>query len=321
MQKILEYREYVLYAGYFLAFMAMFIFMRMILTEQENLSTQENLRDIDGKKTSNSLVRITRPFFTQYILPSIRGKQRFDKMRTNYRRKVISAGLKDQLTADEFIAFKIFLVVFFPLMAGMWNATAPLLTKMMVDLQLLEPGDLPSIPGMIIPALPFIGYLYPDIWVDGLIKERHKSVIKSLPFVVDLLALSTEAGLDFIGALQKVVDKALPGPLIDELEQALKEIKVGSSRAEALRELAFRINMQEVNSFIAVLVSADQMGASIGKVLRQQSDQIRNLRFVRAERAGAVAAQKLMFPTFALILPAILLMMMGPFYLSGGGME
>jgi tight adherence protein C len=318
MQKILEYREYVLYAGYFLVFVATFIFMRMILTEQENLSTQENLRDLDGKRTANPLVRVTRPFFTQYILPSIRGKSRFDQMRTNYRRKVISAGLKDQLTADEFIAFKIFLVVFFPLAAGFWNATNPLLGKMMADLQLLEPGDLPLIPGMIIPALPLVGYLYPDMWVNGLIKERHKSVIKSLPFVVDLLALSTEAGLDFIGALQKVVDKAAPGPLVDELEQALKEIKVGSSRAEALRELAFRINLQEVNSFIAVLVSADQMGASIGKVLRQQSDQIRSLRFVMAEKAGAVAAQKLMFPTFALILPAILLMMIGPFYLSGG---
>ena len=143
-----------------------------------------------------------------------------------------------------------------------------------------------------------------------------------MPFVVDLLALSTEAGLDFIGAIQKVVEKAVPSPLIDELEQALKEIKVGSSRAEALRELASRINMQEVNSFIAVLVSADQMGASIGKVLRQQSDQIRTLRFVRAEKAGAVSAQKLMLPTFGLILPAILLIMLGPFLLqsmAGGG--
>jgi tight adherence protein C len=141
-------------------------------------------------------------------------------------------------------------------------------------------------------------------------------VIKALPFVVDLLALSTEAGLDFIGAIQKVVEKAAPSPFIDELTQVLKEIKVGSSRAEALREMAFRINMQEVNSFVAVLVSADQMGASIGKVLRQQSEQIRTLRFLRAEKAGAVAAQKLMFPTFALILPAILIVMLAPFALQ-----
>ena len=91
---------------------------------------------------------------------------------------------------------------------------------------------------------------------------------------------------------------------------------MGSSRAEALRELAFRINLQEVNSFVAVLVSADQMGAYIGKVLRQQSDQIRTLRFLKAEKAGAIAAQKLMFPTFALILPAILIVMLVPFALQ-----
>jgi tight adherence protein C len=300
------YREWVLYAGYGLIGLATFLLMRMLLTEQENMSTQENIRDLEGKKTANPLVRITRPFFSQYIMPAIRGKARFDKMRVKYRRKLISGGLKDQLTADEFISFKILLIVFFPLIAG-----------------LLKAADFADVPGFAFLVLPVVGFIYPDFWVNGLVNERHKSVIKSLPFVVDLLALSTEAGLDFIGALQKVVDKAVPSPLIDELEQALKEIKVGSSRAEALRELAFRINMQEVNSFIAVLVSADQMGASIGKVLRQQSDQIRTLRFVRAEKAGAVASQKLMFPTFALILPAIILIMLGPFFLQSmqGGMS
>ena len=279
--------------------------MRMLLSEQENMSTQENMRELDGKKTANSLVRMTRPFFAQYIMPAIRGKQRFEKMRVKYRRKLISGGLKEQLTADEFISFKILLIVFFPLIAGVIRA--------------LGFYEVPSIAFFLLPG---VGFYYPDFWVNGLITVRHKSVIKSLPFVVDLLALSTEAGLDFIGAIQKVVEKAAPSPLIEELEQALKEIKVGSSRAEALRELASRINMQEVNSFIAVLVSADQMGASIGKVLRQQSDQIRTLRFVRAEKAGAVSAQKLMFPTFALILPAILLIMLGPFLLQsmiGGG--
>jgi tight adherence protein C len=307
MNKIVEYREYVLYAGYFLIFLCTFLLMRMLMSEQESMSTQENLRDLDGKKTENGLVRMTRPFFTQYIVPSIRGKSRFEKMRTDYRRKLVSAGLKDQLTADEFIAFKILLIVVFPLLAGVANAVG----KAGISIQ-------------IIMVLPLVGYFYPDFWVSSLIKERHKSVIKTLPFVVDLLALSTEAGLDFIGALQKVVDKAVPGPLIDELEQALKEIKVGSSRAEALRELAHRINMQEVNSFIAVLVSADQMGASIGKVLRQQSDQIRALRFTRAEKAGAVAAQKLTFPTFMFILPAIMILILGPFFLQAmkdGGMN
>ncbi len=302
---ISDYRDIVLYAGYALIFLATFIIASMLLSEQENMSAQENLRELDGKKTSNPLVRFTRPFFSQYIVPSIRGRARFNETRTKYRRKIISAGLKDELTADEFISFKILLIVVFPLLGGFIRAL-----------------DLYDLSKEIIMILPVVGFFYPDLWVRGRILERHKQVIKSLPFVVDLLALSTEAGLDFIGAIQKVVEKAVPSPFIDELTQVLKEIKVGSSRAEALREMAFRINLQEVNSFVAVLVSADQMGASIGKVLRQQSDQIRTLRFLKAEKAGAVAAQKLMFPTFALILPAILIVMLAPFALQamvGGG--
>ncbi len=301
---ISDYSQLVLYAGYALIFLATFIVVSMLQSEQENLTTQENLRELDGKKTSNPLVRATRPFFTQYILPSIRGRASLNETRTKYRRKIISAGLKDELTADEFISFKILLIVVFPMIGGIIRAS-----------------NMYEVPTVVIIALPIVGFFYPDFWVNGLINARHKQVIKSLPFVVDLLALSTEAGLDFIGAIQKVVEKAHGSPFIDEMTQVLKEIKVGSSRAEALREMAFRINLQEVNSFVAVLVSADQMGASIGKVLRQQSDQIRTLRFLKAEKAGAVAAQKLMFPTFALILPAILIVMLAPFALqamSGG---
>lgn len=305
---ISEYSDFVLYAGYALIFGAVFIITRAVVSEQENMSAQENMREIDGNKTSNQLVRLTRPFFTQYVVPSIRGRARFDETRLEYRRKIISAGLKDEITADEFIAFKALLIVVFPIIGG-----------------IIRFSHIYDLSGTIILCLPVLGFFYPDLWVNGRITERHKQVIKSLPFVVDLLALSTEAGLDFIGAIQKVVEKANPSPFIDELTQVLKEIKVGASRAEALREMAYRINLQEVSSFVAVLVSADQMGASIGKVLRQQSEQIRVLRFLQAEKAGAVANQKLMVPTFVLILPAILIIMLAPFgiqaMVGGGGSD
>jgi tight adherence protein C len=133
---------------------------------------------------------------------------------------------------------------------------------------------------------------------------------------VDLLALSTEAGLDFLGAIGKVVEKARPSPLVEEFAQLLKEIKVGASRQDALREMAARIDMTAINSFVAILISADQMGASIGKILRQQSEQIRSERMLRAEKAGAAAAQKVLLPVALFILPAVILMIMGPFGLS-----
>jgi tight adherence protein C len=125
-----------------------------------------------------------------------------------------------------------------------------------------------------------------------------------------------------VGAIGKVVEKAKPSPLVDELSQVLKEIKVGSSRSEALKEMAVRLGLSEVNSFIAILVSAEQMGASIGKVLRQQSEQMRVERMMRAEKAGAAASAKIIVPVILIIMPAVLLVMVGPMALSivlGGG--
>ena len=294
-----EMREMVIYAGYLLVGLATFLVARMLFQEEENRAAAENLSDLKDRKATNALVKFTRPFFTQYVVPSIRGKAVWDNQRKHYRRKIISAGLKDELTPDEFIAFKFFLILFFPLVGGFLRA-----------------GDFLDLSGAAIAASAIAGWFYPDFWVNSRIKTRQAQVLKSMPFIVDLLALSTEAGLDFLGAVGKVVEKAKSSPLVDELSQVLKEIKVGSSRGEALREMAARINMIEINSFIAILISADQMGASIGKILRQQSEQIRVERMLRAEKAGAAAGQKLMIPIIFLILPAVLIMIGAPFILG-----
>jgi tight adherence protein C len=298
-------RDLVLYAGYLSIFLAVFLIARMLLSEEARSAAQDNLDDSRNRKSSSKLLQSTRPFFTQYVVPLVRGKKFWDNRRIVYRRRVISAGLKDEVTADEFIAYKIFLVVFFPLVGLVLNAIK------MTDLSLLT-----------ILGSGVAGFFYPDFWMNGLIKQRQKQVLRSMPFIVDLLSLSTEAGLDFIGAIQKVVEKSSPSPLVDELGQMLREIKVGSSRAEALREMANRIGMTEVNSFVAILISSDQMGASIGKTLRQQSDQIRSERLLRAEKEGAKAASKVLLPSVMFLLPAVLLIIGGPFilsFMSGGG--
>jgi tight adherence protein C len=113
-----------------------------------------------------------------------------------------------------------------------------------------------------------------------------------------------------------VVEKANPSPLVEEFGQLLKELQVGASRAEALREMALRIDMPQINSFVSVLISADQMGAPVGRVLRQQSDAIRSERMVRAEKAGVAASQKVILPLVLFIMPAVLLMIFGPFILG-----
>lgn len=289
----------VLYAGYLAVFLATYLVSRMLLSEEEKNAAQENLADLRNRKSSSKLVQFTRPFFTQYVVPMIRGKKFWDSRRIEYRRRLITAGLREDLTPDEFIAYKFFLIAFFPVIGLILNAIG------LADLSWFT-----------IVGAGLAGFFYPDFWVKTLVTKRQKQILKSMPFVVDLLSLSTEAGLDFIGAIQKVVDKAASSPLIDELGQMLREIKVGSSRSDALREMSNRIGMTEVNSFVAILISADQMGASIGKILRQQSDQIRSERLLRAEKEGAKAASKVLLPSVMFLLPAVLLMVAGPFILA-----
>jgi len=289
--------QLVIYVGYGLVFLATFIFARMLLKEGEVRAAQENL-EAGSKEPSNGLVKITRPFFTQYVMPIVRGKPYWDKKRKKYRRKIVAAGLKDELTPDEFISFKLFLILFFPIVGGILNAMD------LLDL------DLKTLVGSAA-----AGWFYPDLWVRQRLQARQKKILVSMPFVVDLLALSMEAGLDFIGAIGKVVEKSQPGPLVEELAQLLKEIKVGSSRQEALREMSLRIDMTEMNSFVAILISADQMGASIGKILRAQSEAIRGERMLRAEKEGAKAGQKILIPLMFIVF-AVFVMVIGPFVLS-----
>lgn len=298
-------KDIVLYAGLLAVGASAYLLARMLLSEEERSAAQENLADLRNRKSSSKLVQITRPFFTQYVVPMVRGKKFWDSRRIGYRRKILTAGLKDELTSDEFIAYKFFLVFFFPMVGLALNA-----------------GGFADFAWFTIVGAGAAGFFYPDFWVSQLIKKRQTQILKSMPFIVDLLALSTEAGLDFIGAIQKVVEKASPSPLVEEFAQMLREIKVGSGRAEALRELSLRIGMTEVNSFVAILISADQMGASIGKILKQQSDQIRSERLIRAEKAGAKAASQVLLPSVLFLLPAVILMIFAPFVLTamtGGG--
>jgi tight adherence protein C len=292
-------RDNVLYAAYALIGGGVFFVARMVLQEEESRAAQDNLSDRSKGKSTNFLVRITKPFSVNYVVPMIRSKDFWDTMRRKYRRKLIAAGMREELSPDEFVAFKLLLILFFPVALG-----------------LLQAGDFVSLPLSVILLSGVAGWFYPDIWVNGRAKKRQKAILKAMPFIVDLLALSTEAGLDFVGAIGKVVEKANPSPLVEEFGQLLKEIKVGASRQEALREMAARIDMMQINSFVAILISADQMGASIGKILRQQSDSIRTERLVRAEKAGIAAAQMVLIPLVCFIVPAVMVMIFGPLVLE-----
>ena len=124
------------------------------------------------------------------------------------KRQISSAGLQEEITPDELFSLKIFMVIILPLTGFIYN----------LGLNLTNPI-------LIIIIFGLVGYFFPDLWIKNLIKDRQRQIRLAIPFVVDLLSLCTEAGLDFMSAIQRVVQKAKRSPLIDELEQVLNELK------------------------------------------------------------------------------------------------
>lgn len=156
------------------------------------------------------------------------------------------------------------------------------------------------------------GWVIPDIWLYGAKRRRHLSIQKSLPFVLDLLTLSVEAGMDFISALQRNCKSRRLDPLNEELLRMTKEIQVGSSRKEALRNMAERVRQPDLRSVAFALIQADELGVSIGAILRIQSEQLRSKRFDRAEKLAAEAPVKMLGPLMLCIFPAVFIILLGP---------
>jgi tight adherence protein C len=156
------------------------------------------------------------------------------------------------------------------------------------------------------------GFYLPDQLVKDLRKTREGQILRAMPGSVDVLSLSVEAGLEFVSAIQRLVERGAVGPLRDELATILNDIRLGKSRAEAFKGFSSRVEIPEISSFVSVLVQADMLGASIGPVLQQQAERMRVERFQRAEKAGARATQKILVPLVLFIFPAVLLVVLGP---------
>jgi len=156
-----------------------------------------------------------------------------------------------------------------------------------------------------------IGYLFPNLWLSGRIKARQKSVFRAMPDALDLLTISVEAGLGFDAAMAKVHEK-WDNDLSLELGRVIQEIRLGKLRRDSLRDMADRLGVAEMTSFVAAVIQSEQLGVSMAKVLRIQSDQMRVRRRQMAEEEAHKAPIKMVFPIALLIFPSILLILLGP---------
>ncbi len=161
------------------------------------------------------------------------------------------------------------------------------------------------------PLLLILGWMFPRMWLKGKMGARQKLVLKSLPDAMDLVTTCVEAGLGLDAALARVAEKT-EGPFATELQVMMRDVALGKLRREAMQELAQRIGVEELTTFITSIVQAEQLGVGIAQVLRVQSDQLRTKRRQKAEKSAHEAPIKMLFPLVFFIFPAFLIVILGP---------
>lgn len=164
---------------------------------------------------------------------------------------------------------------------------------------------------LLLVVLMLLGLLGPQLWLTQTIQKRQKAITCALPDTLDLLSVSVEAGLGFDSALAKVVEKT-KGPLSQEMAKVLQEIRMGKPRKDALKDLSMRTGVEDLRSFTAAIIQADQLGVNITNVLKIQSEQMRQKRRQRAEEAAMKAPVKMLFPLVMFIFPTIFIILLGP---------
>jgi len=167
-----------------------------------------------------------------------------------------------------------------------------------------------------------VGFLIPDSLFNSRIRTRQTEIMRSFPTFVDLTALTIEAGLDYMTAIDRILKNAkVKTELENELGKMINEISLGYSRRDALKRLAMRTGIQEIRSFVGLIIQSDELGTSLVELLRNYASDMRFRRLNKAEKLAAQAATKMLIPLFIFIFPTVFIMMLAPMMkslISGG---
>jgi tight adherence protein C len=213
--------------------------------------------------------------------------------------KLLAAGMNRRVTATGFLAFK-----------GVTAVSG-------IVLGALLGGGMAGAAGAMLFGLCFagIGFVGPDFVVSSRARRRREQIKAELPDALDLLMVSVEAGLGFDGAVGKLTEH-MEGPLAQEFALTLNEMRIGESRQEAMRRLTDRVDAPEVAAFTRAIIQSDQLGMSLGRILRVQAADSRLRRQSAAEEKAMKAPIKMLFPTVLFIFPAMFLVILGPAFLN-----
>ena len=218
-------------------------------------------------------------------------EDRFKSAKKNTLELLQSAGVDQLMTPEQYLAVRFLMLLMGILMMFLMTLANQALTGFLILVLMI---------------------LYPDNWLKKTARNRHLSILKSLPNLLDLLTLSVEAGKDFLTALRDILVRRKPDALGDEFKRTLHEIQLGKSRQQALRDLSNRVHQPELTSVINAIIQADELGVGIGQLLRIQGDQLRHKRFARAETLANEAPVKILFPVVMFIFPSVFIILVGP---------
>lgn len=231
------------------------------------------------------LARMVAPYFRR---PDMEGARN----RTDVR--LVQAGREQQFSPEEFLGLRVVYAIVFLVLGLIFYAT---------------PVRLLSLFGIVLMAY---GALFPNYWLSCEIRSRHRAIQRALPSVLDLMTLSVEAGRDFLSALHEILLNRSRDPLGEELERVFREVQLGKQRRQSLRSMAARVQQPDLTMVVETLAQADELGVSIGHILRILGDQMRQKRFQLAEKLANEAPVKLLIPLFLFIFPAVVIVMLGP---------
>jgi tight adherence protein C len=204
------------------------------------------------------------------------------------------AGLEYALTVDQFVAGQVVGAL----------AAAAILMMLAAPTGMTKPSWLLAAAGT--------GAYLPLSWLRDRIAARSRRITRSLPFYLDVITLAIEAGSNMTGALQHAADKGPRGPMADELQRVLRDIRAGRTRAESLRSLSDRLRMPGISQWVAAVLAAERQGSSLGPILRAQAEQRRTERFLRAEAMALKAPVKMLFPLMTCIFPCTFVIVFFP---------
>jgi tight adherence protein C len=279
--------------------------MRRNTPGQEDDPLQARLAEFiqRGNVTSLEEIELSQPFSERVLVPLINRvgeiSARFTPQKAiqDTARRLELAGNPWPIDAATFLAIRFILAL--------------ILGGLLVAVVLISPPSNPSDNFMYIGGATFAGFYLPHLMLTSRITRRQKEIRKAMPDALDLLTICVEAGLGFDAAMSRVSEK-WENELSLAFARVIREIQLGKVRREALKDMADRLGIPEMTSFVAAIIQSEQLGVSLAKVLRIQADQMRVKRRQRAEEEAHKAPIKMIIPMALLIFPSILIIILTP---------